>query len=490
MKKSKSKSKITNILLIVGIMGISSLNFSQFSSAFSCYDVYFTDSSLQQQFIDEPGMDGLTKETAFVLEGYENLRLYFHKVQSHVIIRDNSFIIDPLSDSYSIYLRNCHNFVIENNVFMNSDSIIMIDSSNITVKNNRFESCAFVTKIFGSTNVAFELNEFIDNYYVFEVYSSSSISISANYFELNNFITNYKPDGVFSRNYYSNYIYTGDIEDLDFDSQILGSLNNKWDGYWAIVNDFYQETNDEHLLIHFASVDENFGILAPVHNEVFGVDSPVFTFDFDHNWLKNINMSIDGIEFQIGKNKTWKIPQPYWESLEDGSFSIITRYENLFHDINQITIEIIKDSVKPVLTVIINYNSLLSPQFMIEINDSSEISSSYYTFDGVVQYSFNIITTDNHTVTGEINKFMWSLLPQGNTTVYFYSVDEAGNEGMVEIILSKNYDNSSNPNGIGEPGEFPAAFILTIILGFIVLGTTLGHLNKSKKLKREDLWQK
>ena len=102
-----------------------------------------------------------------------------------------------------------------------------------------------------------------------------------------------------------------------------------------------------------------------------------------------------------------------------------------FNNIDQIAVGIIKDTVKPVLTVTISYSSLFPPQFMVEINDISDITSVYYTFDGVVQYSFDVITTDNMTVTGEINKFMWSILPQGNTSVYFYSIDEAGNVGMM-----------------------------------------------------------
>jgi len=250
--------------------------------------------------------------------------------------------------------------------------------------------------------------------------------------------------------FYNNYFMGNQIESV----RDNGGINNLWNNseignYWSDYNGI--DANDDgigdspySILSPYGSSDylpiwydgPTITILEPELNSAYGSNSipPNFSLEIsdpNHNvtWYQ-----IDTYPTKYPINNTGMIDSDIWSVLSDGNIEIKFYANDSFGYINSNNITIVKDTIKPNITVnkpsFGNLFSSIAPEFEIYTQDLTLNTTWYSLNNGANNYTF--ITN------GTFSQMAWDNMPSGLITVIFYANDSFGRENFETIVIEKD----------------------------------------------------
>ncbi|MFX1358990.1 MAG: NosD domain-containing protein [Promethearchaeota archaeon] len=223
-------------------------------------------------------------------------------------------------------------------------------------------------------------------------------------------------------------------------------------------------------------INIRFTINSPSKNNVFAEFSPDFNIEIldavDKIWY---TLNSGSEKYFITNNET--IDQTAWMALSDGVVKITFYSNETSGEIYRRFVHVIKDTEPPQVTIepmdTTTFGSE-APTIILNIQDTSNITESYYSLDGGVT---KIPFTGNEVT---INQTLWDVLGEGIVTISFYIIDSVGKETIVYVDVYKDL-----------PGD---DFLLYIIIGVIALGlgvvSTIVYTQYRRKKRRRTEWIK
>ncbi|MFX1427834.1 MAG: hypothetical protein ACFFBE_15375, partial [Promethearchaeota archaeon] len=193
-------------------------------------------------------------------------------------------------------------------------------------------------------------------------------------------------------------------------------------------------------------------INSPDPNDLFGSTAPSFNVIInDPNGINSKWYTLDGGITNTTFISNGIINQGLWAARGNGTVTIGFYANDSLGNEGYSEVIVRKDIEPPSITI----NSPVpyelfgenSPNFNVEIVDSSGINTRWYTIDGgLTNITFGMNTT--------INQGLWNLEGNGTVTIIFYATDSLGNEGFSEVIVRKDIGppsiliNSPNDNDL------------------------------------------
>ena len=223
-------------------------------------------------------------------------------------------------------------------------------------------------------------------------------------------------------------------------------------------------------------INIRFTINSPSKNNVFADFSPAFNIEIldaiDKIWY---TLNSGSEKYFITNNET--IDQTAWMALSDGVVKITFYSNETSGEIYRRYVHVIKDTEPPQVTIepmdTTTFGSE-APTIILNIQDTSNITESYYSLDGGVT---KIPFTGNEVT---INQTLWDVLGEGIVTISFYIIDSVGKETIVYVDVYKDL-----------PGD---DLLLYIIIGVIALGlgvvSTIVYTQYRRKKRRRTEWIK
>lgn len=266
-----------------------------------------------------------------------------------------------------------------------------------------------------------------------------------------------------------------------------GTLDqDEWDATpdGSVVLTFYANDSSGHLFTRYVNIEKDTGVgiiilNSPTNGSAFDEIAPSFNIMVGDLNLDAIWYSLDnGItNFTVLANGT--IDQGVWISLSDGNVTIRFYYNNTIGQTFSVTLNVIKDTQPPVVTLepmeTDTYGSE-APTIVLNITDTSNIILSYYTVDGVTNYTFtgNVVN---------INQTLWDALSEGEVTFVFYIIDSVERETKIYVFLYKDLD-------AGLPDVLWVYIIIGVVAGSVGIISTIVYTQYRRKKRRRTEWVK
>ncbi|MFX1588789.1 MAG: toll/interleukin-1 receptor domain-containing protein, partial [Promethearchaeota archaeon] len=162
----------------------------------------------------------------------------------------------------------------------------------------------------------------------------------------------------------------------------------------------------------------------------------------------------------------------------DGDVKITFYANETSGEIYRRYVHVIKDTEAPQVTIEPMATTTFgseAPTITLNIQDTSNITESYYSLDGGVTkipFTGNVVTID---------QLLWDELGEGTVTISFYIIDSVGKETVVYVDVYKDL-----------PGV--EDYLLYIIIGVIALGlgvvSTIAYTQHRRKKRRRTEWVK
>ena len=174
----------------------------------------------------------------------------------------------------------------------------------------------------------------------------------------------------------------------------------------------------------------------PIINQPCGLKSPEFsTTIYNLSPINTTWYTIDGgLTNYTFSGLTGFINQTAWDKEVDGVLTIGFYVNDSLGHIGFKDVQISKDSISPVITVLSplenNTFGKTSPFFNISIIEDSLVST-WYTIENLTSnFSFSEFV-------GYIDQDAWTTVPEGQVNITFYAKDNAGNIGIERVFVIK-----------------------------------------------------
>jgi hypothetical protein len=236
----------------------------------------------------------------------------------------------------------------------------------------------------------------------------------------------------------TNYTFigsTGTINQAAWNGEANGTVTIRFYANDTLGNVFWQEVTVRKD-IEVPSIIIN----SPVANELNGVFAP----SYDVTISDSSGISIQWYTLDNGlTNYTFigsigTINKGAWDGEANGTVTIRFYTNDTAGNIFWQEVTVRKDI--DALSILINnpipneLNGLFTPYYDVTINDSSGISTQWYTIDGgLTNYTFVGST-------GFINQIAWNGAANGTVTIRFYANDSSGNTGWKEVTIRKDIE--------------------------------------------------
>jgi hypothetical protein len=133
-------------------------------------------------------------------------------------------------------------------------------------------------------------------------------------------------------------------------------------------------------------------------------------------------------------NSSGIIDYSTWMGLSDGKVQIKFYANDSYGNINSNNVTIIKDTIKPNITInkptIGNLFGSIAPEFEIHVEDITLDTIWYAINNGATNYTFFI--------NGSLNQLAWNSVPSGLVTIIFYANDSLGREEFNTVSIEKD----------------------------------------------------
>lgn len=266
------------------------------------------------------------------------------------------------------------------------------------------------------------------------------------------------------RGFYSDYAYRWNAYNLFYNNYFIGNQiesvrdgggnNNLWNNseignYWSDYDGI--DANDDGIGDSPYFISSPYGgwdylpiwydgptiiILEPELSSTYGSNliPPNFSLEINdpnHNatWYQ-----INSYPTKYFINNTGMIDPDIWSVLPDGNIEIKFYANDSYSNINSNNVTIIKDTIKPNITInkpsFGNLFSEVAPEFEIYAQDLT-LNTTWYSLDnGANNYTF--ITN------GTFSQMAWDNVPSGLITIIFYANDSFGRENFETIVIEKD----------------------------------------------------
>ncbi|TFF90357.1 MAG: hypothetical protein EU548_03405, partial [Promethearchaeota archaeon] len=406
-----------------------------------------------------------------ILENVENGIL----IENQVSFNYNGILL--MSSSYNLIEKNnasnCnefgiivtfdsnHNEIIENICDYNADmwgygigATVNSDFNQIHNNNVTGNTWSGLTIRDGSHNNTISCNRVIANNHGIEIYNNCDDNIVVNNTIINNSgnggwdRTSDCEDNVWYLNYFNNIGGNNAQEVGASNYWDNGSLGNYWSDYGGVDEDDngigdtpYVSGN---LIDNFPiwedgdDLSPSIVIIAPLPDQLFGVNSPTFNVEILDPNLDTMWYTIDGGLTNITFIANGTIDQDEWNMQSDG-IVILTFYANdtLGHT-NSGQVTVYKDSTSPIIEIIAPLPDQLfgvnSPTFNVEISDPN-LDTMWYTLD-------DGLTNNTFITNGTLDQDQWTAHLDGTVSLNFYANDTLGNINSAQVTI---YKDSTSP---------------------------------------------
>ncbi len=260
---------------------------------------------------------------------------------------------------------------------------------------------------------------------------------------------------------------------------LTGTINQAlWDALSEgnVIIRFY--ANDTLGRVEFAEVTirkddtaPTININSPAPNEMYGTSAPSFNVEIYDANIDSMWYTLDNGLTNTTFTTNGTIYQSAWDTLPDGTISIIFYANDSAGNIGFAEVTIRKDVNAPIITINNPQDSVVigatAPSFDISI-DELNLDKTWYSLNGGNNVTFTGLT-------GTINQGLWDALPEGNVIIRFYANDTLGRIGFQEVTVVKDISQPSPP-GIPGYNVFLLLGIISIV-AVIIIKKRLNHLN-------------
>ncbi len=218
-------------------------------------------------------------------------------------------------------------------------------------------------------------------------------------------------------------------------------------------------------------------VVNPSSEKLFGVSPPVFNLtvaeeQLNCTWLSLSNGTTEFVQelsFTSGGSVveiSGQINQTFWNCFSDGNITVRFYANDSSGNLNWKDITVIKDATDPTISIL-NLESWqifndTAPEFVLEITEVY-LNCSWYTVNGSEKVYFE-------GVSGVVDQTIWDSLPNGSVSVQFFALDEAGNLGTVEVVVTKFVGSEpSLPAEETSDPTIPGITVFLMLLQIIVL---------------------
>ncbi|MFX1494540.1 MAG: TIR domain-containing protein, partial [Promethearchaeota archaeon] len=226
-------------------------------------------------------------------------------------------------------------------------------------------------------------------------------------------------------------------------------------------------------------INLRFKINSPTESVLFTEIPPNYNITildtYDTFWY-TIN---SGLEKYYGPYPFGTINIEAWNATNDGPVRLTFYCNDSSGHIFKRYVDILKDSAPPQVTIEPMETTTFgseAPTITLNIQDTSNITASYYSLDGgvtLIPFTGNVVT---------INQTLWDELGEGKVTIGFYIYDSVGKETIVYVDVYKEV-----PGGMDD-------MLLYIIIGLVALAlgvlSTIVYTQHRRKKRRKTEWVK
>ncbi len=370
------------------------------------------------------------------------------KIVNNAVKYGKSTAIRVVRCDYSELINNTLSF---NGLNDNNHGVFIASSNNVSILNNKIDSNTgsgvYISGEYGTTDYNKIINNKIrsNGFNGVYLYLSSHNNISENTLEDDSgteFFLEGNNNLIYANNFI-NSLYTLAVDLGNNNKWNSSSIGNYWSSYTGVdAND--DGIGDTSYYIIIGSYDflpiwwdsPQILINSPTENDTFEL-SPTFNIsvsrgNVNSSWytlnkgIKNITFTgLNGVIDKVEWNKKGVGPVliTFYVNDSKGYLSFKTVQVFKYHDRPQIAI------ISPTINQVYGFNA---PDFVIVINDSSSINSTWYTIDGgSTNYTFSGLTDF-------INQSRWGQKEDGALTIRFYANDSLGNLGFEDVNVIKD----------------------------------------------------
>jgi len=267
------------------------------------------------------------------------------------------------------------------------------------------------------------------------------------------------------------YTLDSGVTNITF-SGLTGNIDqSEWDKFSEIpitirfyANDTFGYENYTEIIVNKETTLPVITIISPIGDDYYSEIAPSFEILIVEPNLETTWYTIDnGVTNITFSGLTGNIDQSEWDKILDGLVTIEFYAKDNASNENYAKINIYKDTLDPIVTILSpTYSEIfgeLPPEFNITI-DELNFDNMWYTIDnGLNNYSIS-------QTTGHIDLIAWENAPYGTIVIKFYAEDKAGNIGYLDQIVLKR--SPSVPPGIPGYDLVILISVLSIISGLII----------------------
>ncbi|MFX1570725.1 MAG: NosD domain-containing protein [Promethearchaeota archaeon] len=228
-----------------------------------------------------------------------------------------------------------------------------------------------------------------------------------------------------------NYTYTGFIEQNAWNSIGNGSVTIHF-----YVNNTYGLIGNNEVKVRKDIISPQVSIFDPILGQPFSFNAPFFN-------ISVIEPNLDSIWYTINSGntnftiieQTGKINESAWDNLPDGDLLLTFYAKDSLGNLASTEVVIEKDTGSPIITILSpnigDTFGTTAPTFEISMIED-DLASTWYTVEGIAgTFSFTGLT-------GSINQDAWTDAPEGEITITFFALDNAGNIGNESVSVIKS----------------------------------------------------
>ncbi|MFW9952871.1 MAG: hypothetical protein ACFFKA_22345, partial [Candidatus Thorarchaeota archaeon] len=222
-------------------------------------------------------------------------------------------------------------------------------------------------------------------------------------------------------------------------------------------------------------------ISSPLPYTLFGILPPDITISyFDDNSISSISYQLQNLVMTTSLfSWTGSISSSVWNTMSNGTVTIIFRAEDIVGNIAFANLTVRKDIIPPEFYIFYPDNGTLysheSPTIILAINDGSGIANtSYQLTNGTFNSSIEVWNNS-------IDQAIWDLFGNGTIIIYFYATDVIGNIGNISVLIQKDIISPSivihSPSQNAELGRDSPFFEVNVTDGnldtcwYVIIGT-------------------